>query len=129
MKKIKKILVIIQRSNGDVFLSYSLIQSLQTHFKRATIDLLVNDDTISVANLMPNIGNVFSFSYQRKKDEKIKQEFEIISKIYSTIYFFKILVYIKKLLLPPLSLVCSLAGAYETKDFITPSLFLLFLFS
>ena len=82
MKKIKKILIIIQRSNGDVFLSYSLIKSLQEHFKFSKIDLLVNDDTISVANLIPKIDDVITFSYQRKKEEKIKQEFEIISKIY-----------------------------------------------
>ena len=46
------ILVIIQRSNGDVFLSRSLIEQLQKSLKPKSIDLLVNDDTLSTAKLI-----------------------------------------------------------------------------
>jgi len=41
LQKIKKIIVIIQRSNGDVFLSSSLIKGLYEHFDDPHIDLLV----------------------------------------------------------------------------------------
>ena len=82
MKKIKKILIIIQRSNGDVLLSFSLIKALHKHYPFAEIDLLVNDDTFAVADLLPHIKNIHIFSYQRKKNEKLKQELSIIFNIY-----------------------------------------------
>ena len=82
MKKIQKILIIIQRSNGDVLLSLPLINALHNFYPSADIDLLVNDDTFSVADLLPHIKNIHIFSYQRKKDERIKQELSIILSIY-----------------------------------------------
>ena len=81
MNKLKKILVIIQRSNGDVFLSLSLINSLNNEFNFPKIDLLVNDDTQSVAELFPNINSIITFSYSRKKTDKWSQERDIVNKI------------------------------------------------
>jgi len=79
---IEKILVIIQRSNGDVFLSYSLISNLYLNFNKPDIDLLVNDDTLSIAKLAPNISNIITFSYSKKSQKRYQQESEIIRKIY-----------------------------------------------
>lgn len=81
MNKPKKILVIIQRSNGDVFLSLSLINSLYNEFNFPKIDLLVNDDTQGVAELFPNINSIITFSYSRKKSDKWAQERFIVNKI------------------------------------------------
>ena len=76
------ILIIIQRSNGDVFLSASLIQNLQQSFQPDAIDLLVNDDTLPIAQTLPYIRQIHTFSYHKKKENKWKQEKEIIKKIY-----------------------------------------------
>jgi heptosyltransferase-3 len=76
------ILVIIQRSNGDVFLSASLIQQLQQSFQPDAIDLLVNDDTLPIAQTLSFIRQIHTFSYRKKKENKWKQEKEIIKKIY-----------------------------------------------
>ena len=78
----KTILIIIQRSNGDVFLSASLIQNLQQSFQPDAIDLLVNDDTLPIAQTLPYIRQIHTFSYHKKKENKWKQEKEIIKKIY-----------------------------------------------
>ena len=76
------ILVIIQRSNGDVLLTASLIQQLQQSLKPDLIDLLVNDDTLSIAQTLPYIRKIHTFSYQKKKKHRWQQEKEIIKKIY-----------------------------------------------
>ena len=82
MKNIKKILIIIQRSNGDVFLSLSLINALYKYYKAPQIDLLVNEDTIAVAKQMPYIQNIHIFSYQKKQNSRLKQEKNIVQKIF-----------------------------------------------
>jgi len=82
LRKIKKILIIIQRSNGDVFLSSSLIKALYENYETPQIDLLVNDDTTSVAKLMPFIKNIYTFSYRLKKENRWRQEKDIILKIF-----------------------------------------------
>ena len=64
---ITTILIIIQRSNGDVFLSASLIQNLQQSFQPDAIDLLVNDDTLPIAQTLPFIRQIHTFSYHKKK--------------------------------------------------------------
>ena len=64
LKNITKILIIIQRSNGDVFLSSSLIKSLYEYFIEPEIDLLVNDDTVAIAKLIPSVNYIHTFSYQ-----------------------------------------------------------------
>ena len=82
MKNPKKILVIIQRSNGDVFLSTALIKSLFNFYNNPQIDLLVNDDTFSVAKLLPNIAQIHQFSYFKKKNSRWTQEKKLLSGIF-----------------------------------------------
>ena len=82
MKKIKKILIIIQRSNGDVFLSISLINALYEYYQSPKIDLLVNDDTLALAELLPNINFIHQFSYSEKTKHRLKQEKNLILSIY-----------------------------------------------
>ena len=82
MKDINKILIVIQRSNGDVFLSSSLVEALNNHYKSSQIDLLVNDDTYSIAKLIPHVKNIYTFSYQKKKENWWKQEKSLIGKIF-----------------------------------------------
>ena len=82
MKNPKKILIIIQRSNGDVFLSSSLIKSLFENFEAPQIDFLVNDDTLSIAKLIPFINNIYTFSYREKQQSRWRQEKNIILSLY-----------------------------------------------
>jgi len=81
-KNLKKILIIVQRSNGDVFLSYSLIKKLYEYYDSPLIDLLVNDDTISIAKLFPYINRIHTFSYKDKKYKRWVQEKNIIFSIF-----------------------------------------------
>jgi len=76
------ILVIIQRSNGDVLLSASLIKQISSYFNPKSIDLLVNDDTLAVAKSIPNIKKIFTFSYKDKRENRWKQEKNIFKNIY-----------------------------------------------
>jgi heptosyltransferase III len=82
LKNPKKILIIIQRSNGDVFLSSPLINSLYDYYNAPQIDILVNDDTLAVSKLLSNVNLIHSFSYQQKYERRISQEKEILVKIY-----------------------------------------------
>jgi len=82
LKNPNKILIIIQRSNGDVFLSSSLIKALYEHYETPQIDLLVNDDTLSVAKILPYVNFIHTFSYEKKKKQRWKQEKEIVQKIF-----------------------------------------------
>ena len=82
MKNPKKILIIIQRSNGDVFLSLTLINALYNNFHSPQIDLLVNDDTIAVAKLLPNINFIHIFSYKKKHEGRWGQEKNLIKSIF-----------------------------------------------
>ncbi len=72
LKNPNKILIIIQRSNGDVFLSLSLINQLYEHYDYPQIDLLVNDDTLPVARILPYVNCIHTFSYQKKKNTKME---------------------------------------------------------
>jgi heptosyltransferase-3 len=82
LKKIKRILIIIQRSNGDVLFSSSLIKALYEEYKLPHIDLLINDDTLAVAKLIPFIKNIYTFSYKEKQRNRFKQEKNILINIY-----------------------------------------------
>jgi heptosyltransferase III len=82
LNTINKILIIIQRSNGDVFFSQSLIDSLHKYFNSPNIDLLINDDTLSMAKLLTNINSIHIFSYRKKYENRIKQEKNVIGNIY-----------------------------------------------
>ena len=79
---IKSILIIIQRSNGDVFLSSPLIDQLQNAFIGSKIDLLVNTDTISIAKTLTKVNKVYKFSYEEKNKNRYRQEKNIFKKIY-----------------------------------------------
>ena len=83
LKKINKILIIIQRSNGDVFFSHTLINALNEFYGKPSIDLLVNDDTISVAKLFNHVNKIHIFSYKKKKENRFLQEKSIIFSIYN----------------------------------------------
>jgi heptosyltransferase III len=83
LKNPKKILIIIQRSNGDVFLSLTLIKKLHENYKSLKIDLLVNDDTIAVAKLLPNINYIHTFSYAMKKNNQFKQEKKLVISLFN----------------------------------------------
>jgi len=80
--KIRTILVIIQRSNGDVLLSASLINQLNDNLKPEAIDLLVNIDTLPIAKTLSNIRQIHTFSYKEKNENRFNQERKIINKIY-----------------------------------------------
>jgi heptosyltransferase III len=82
LRKTKKILIIIQRSNGDVFLSSSLIKALYEKYETPQIDLLVNDDTLPVARILQYVNCIHTFSYQKKKEQRWRQEKEIVQKIF-----------------------------------------------
>jgi len=82
LKKVSKILIIIQRSNGDVFLSTSLIKALYDYYESPEIDILVNDDTLAVAKLLPHINLIHTFSYIKKKNMRLKQEIQLIKSIF-----------------------------------------------
>jgi heptosyltransferase III len=82
LKNTKKILIIIQRSNGDVFLSISLINNLFEFYQSPKIDLLVNDDTYALAKLLPNINYIHQFSYLKKKNNRLMQEFNLAMSLF-----------------------------------------------
>ena len=82
MNKVKQILIIIQRSNGDVLLSQSLISNLFKYYNFPKIDLLVNDDTVALAKILSNVNHIHAFSYKQKKENRWKQEKSIIKKIF-----------------------------------------------
>jgi len=79
---ISKILIIMRRSNGDVFLSSPLINSLYKHYNHPQIDILVNEGTIKIAKTLSHINNIITFSYKIKRISPIRQEIEIIKSIY-----------------------------------------------
>jgi len=78
----KKILIIVQRSNGDVFLSFSLIYALHEYCHSPKIDILVNDDTWPVASILPYVNCIHTFSYQKKQKQRWKQEKNIVKTIF-----------------------------------------------
>ena len=82
MRNPKKILIVVQRSNGDVFLSISLINTLFRYYQSPQIDLLVNDDTLGVAKLLPHIHSIHTFSYKKKTNNRWAQEKELIMKLF-----------------------------------------------
>ena len=85
MRKIPRILLIVQRSNGDVLLSSPLIEALFVHYGSAHIDLVVNDDTLGIAQTLPHIRKIFTYSYAWRKNrlrERVKREFMLFRSIY-----------------------------------------------
>ena len=85
MKKIEKILIIIQRSNGDVFLSSPLINALYDYYDTPKIDLLINEDTKAISNQLQHVQecNIYAYSWKKKSIVKrVKKEFGLVKKIY-----------------------------------------------
>lgn len=82
MSIVNKILIIIQRSNGDVFLSSPLIDALSKSYQNPQIDVLINDDTLSIAKTLKGVKNIHLFSYEKKKENPWKQEVNLIKSIY-----------------------------------------------
>ena len=82
MKNPKKILIIIQRSNGDVLLSQTLINKIFESYNSPQIDILVNDDTVLVAQLLSNISDIHQFSYSKKRNNRWKQEKKLVFKLF-----------------------------------------------
>jgi len=82
LKNPNKILIIIQRSSGDVFLSSSLIKILYEKYNSPKIDLLINSDTYFIAKIIPFVNNIYTFSYNEKQSNRWKQEKKIILKVF-----------------------------------------------
>jgi heptosyltransferase-3 len=80
--KPKKILIIIKRSNGDVFLSIPLINTLYEHYDKPQIDILVNEDTEGIARVLPHISNIHIYSKGDKGFDKVKAELNLLKDIY-----------------------------------------------
>ncbi len=59
----QRILLIVQRSNGDVFLTSPLIEALFRAYGSPHIDLLVNSDTLPIARTLPHIVDIHQFTY------------------------------------------------------------------
>ncbi len=70
---INKILIIIQRSNGDVFLSTPLIKQLQSFYPNAKIDLLVNQDTLAISRTLPFVYTILTYDYAWRKENRFKR--------------------------------------------------------
>ena len=81
MERFNKILIIIRRSNGDVFLTEPLIRNLK-EFYNAKIDLLINADTLAIAKTIPFVNNIYLYDYTRKGFSKILNETKLFWKIF-----------------------------------------------
>lgn len=68
----QQILIIVQRSNGDVFLSSPLIEGLFNAYGGPHIDLLVNSDTLAVAGMLPHIRHILQFSYDKGRSAQTR---------------------------------------------------------
>ena len=77
----RRILVIVQRSNGDVFLSSPLIEALFHVYEGPRIDLLVNSDTLAIAGTLPHIEEIHSFSYNDAEKGRGGQTSALLRKI------------------------------------------------
>lgn len=83
MKKLapRRILVIVQRSNGDVFLSSPLIEALFHAYDRPRIDILVNSDTLAIARTLRHIEEIHLFSYNEPGKGRGAQTYCLLKKI------------------------------------------------
>jgi heptosyltransferase-3 len=78
----KRILVIVQRSNGDVFLSSPLIEALFRFYGNPRIDFLVNSDTRTIAETLPHIEEIHLFSYNTSGNGRLKETLALFKKIF-----------------------------------------------
>jgi len=81
----KEILIVVQRSNGDVFLATPLIEELHKRYPDAKIDLLVNRDTLAIAKTLPHIERIHTYDYGWKKmglAARVKKEVGLVKSIF-----------------------------------------------
>jgi heptosyltransferase-3 len=81
-----RILIIIRRSNGDVFLASPLIDTFKIHYPNAKIDILVNQETLGIAKTLANVNKILVYNYDWKSKGilfYIKKEFDLIRSIRS----------------------------------------------
>lgn len=80
----ENILLIIRRSFGDVLALSPVIDILTRRFPNASIDLLVNDDTIAAAKLLNNIHEIIPFEHQlsASKTGALAMHVKLIRKIF-----------------------------------------------
>ncbi len=69
----RSILLIVQRSNGDVFLSSPLIEALKSAYPKTRLDILVNKDTEAIAKTLPHIKKILTYDYAWKKEPFAKR--------------------------------------------------------
>ena len=81
-KNIRNILVIIQRSNGDVFLSSPLVDALYANYEQPSIDLLVNEHTFAIAKTLKNTHRIYTFSKNRGRITEALKTIQTIYKQY-----------------------------------------------
>jgi heptosyltransferase III len=67
----RKILIIIMRSNGDVYLSLPVIDALREDNPDATIDLLVFHSTKETAWALDRADNVYTYTYEWKANGRL----------------------------------------------------------
>ncbi|MEI6639935.1 MAG: lipopolysaccharide heptosyltransferase [Chlorobium sp.] len=77
----QRILIIVQRSNGDVFLSSPLIEGLFRAYGSPYIDLLVNSDTLPIARTLPHIVDIHQFTYNSAGKGRGTQTTDLLKKI------------------------------------------------
>ncbi|TLU85808.1 MAG: glycosyltransferase family 9 protein [Chlorobium sp.] len=77
----RSILVIVQRSNGDVFLSSPLIERIFQAYDGPRIDLLVNSDTLPIARTLPHIVEIHHFTYNGDGTGRGTQTSALLKKI------------------------------------------------
>ena len=63
-------------------MSSSLIKSLYSEYDFPKIDLLVNNDTLPIAKIIPFVHNIHVFSYLKKNQNRWTQEKKIVQKIF-----------------------------------------------
>jgi heptosyltransferase-3 len=78
----KTILVVVQRSNGDVFLSEPLLRGLARAYGNPRIDLLVNDDTLAIAKTLPHVSGIHTYSYRERAEGKKGQSMALYRKLF-----------------------------------------------
>ena len=61
---------------------FTFIIKIFESYNSPRIDILVNDDTVRVAEILSNIKNIYQFSYSKKRVGKWTQEKNILQKIF-----------------------------------------------
>lgn len=59
-----------------------LIKAIYKYYDSPEIDLLVNEDTLAIAKLIPEVNLIHSFSYLHKQENRLRQEKKILTRIF-----------------------------------------------